>query len=56
MDFEALRWFRDVAGGATVTETATRSHVTQPALSRALHRMEREAGVRCLSGTAACCA
>jgi DNA-binding transcriptional LysR family regulator len=44
MDFEALRWFRDVADGATVTETAARSHVTQPALSRALHRVEREAG------------
>jgi DNA-binding transcriptional LysR family regulator len=45
MDFEALRWFRDVAGGATVTETAARSHVTQPALSRALRRIERETGV-----------
>jgi DNA-binding transcriptional LysR family regulator len=45
MDFEALRWFRDVADGATVTETAARSHVTQPALSRALHRIERETGV-----------
>jgi DNA-binding transcriptional LysR family regulator len=45
MDFEALRWFRDVAGGATVTETAARSHMTQPALSRALRRIEREAGV-----------
>jgi DNA-binding transcriptional LysR family regulator len=44
MDFESLRWFRDVAGGATVTETAARWHVTQPALSRALHRVEREAG------------
>ncbi|HEY1704548.1 MAG TPA: LysR family transcriptional regulator [Trebonia sp.] len=45
MDFEALRWFQDVAGGATVTGTAARSHVTQPALSRALHRLERETGV-----------
>lgn len=44
MDIEALRWFRDEAGGATVTETAARSHVTQPALSRALRRIEREAG------------
>jgi DNA-binding transcriptional LysR family regulator len=45
MDFTALRWFQDVAGGATVTETAARSHVTQPALSRALRRLERETGV-----------
>jgi DNA-binding transcriptional LysR family regulator len=45
MDLEALRWFRDVAGGATVTDTAARSHMTQPALSRALHRLERETGV-----------
>jgi DNA-binding transcriptional LysR family regulator len=44
MNIEALRWFRDVAGGTTVTETAARSHVTQPALSRALRRIEREAG------------
>jgi DNA-binding transcriptional LysR family regulator len=45
MNLETLRWFRDVAGGATVTDTAARSHMTQPALSRALHRMERETGV-----------
>jgi DNA-binding transcriptional LysR family regulator len=44
MDIETLRLFREVAGGATVTETAARSHLTQPALSRALRRLERDAG------------
>lgn len=41
---QVLRWFQAVAGGATVTETAELAQVTQPALSRALGRLEREAG------------
>ncbi|WP_103354290.1 LysR family transcriptional regulator [Amycolatopsis sp. CA-128772] len=44
MDVETLRLFREVAAGATVTETAARGHLTQPALSRALRRLERDAG------------
>ncbi|WP_410674209.1 LysR family transcriptional regulator [Amycolatopsis sp. cmx-4-68] len=44
MEVQTLRLFREVAGGATVTETAARAHLTQPALSRALHRLERDAG------------
>ncbi|TDV55177.1 LysR family transcriptional regulator [Actinophytocola oryzae] len=44
MDLSVLRWFRQVAGGATVTETAARARLTQPALSRALRRVEREVG------------
>lgn len=44
MDIETLRLFREVAAGATVTETAARAHLTQPALSRALRRLERDAG------------
>ncbi|MCR6482518.1 LysR family transcriptional regulator [Amycolatopsis sp. OK19-0408] len=44
MDVQTLRLFREVAGGATVTETAARGHLTQPALSRALRRLEHEAG------------
>ncbi|MET8850997.1 LysR family transcriptional regulator [Amycolatopsis sp. NPDC004625] len=44
MDIETLRLFREVAAGATVTETAARGHLTQPALSRALRRLERDAG------------
>lgn len=44
MDLDTLRYFREVAGGATVTGTAARAHLTQPALSRALGRLEREVG------------
>ncbi|MEV4597967.1 LysR family transcriptional regulator [Amycolatopsis sp. NPDC049253] len=44
MDLHVLRLFREVARGATVTDTAARARLTQPALSRALHRIEREAG------------
>lgn len=44
MDFAVLRLFRQVASGATVTGTAARAHLTQPALSRALRRVEREVG------------
>jgi DNA-binding transcriptional LysR family regulator len=44
MDFDTLRSFLAVADGATVTAVAERAHMTQPALSRALGRMEREAG------------
>jgi DNA-binding transcriptional LysR family regulator len=44
MDLHVLRLFQEVARGATVTDTATRARLTQPALSRALHRIEHEAG------------
>lgn len=44
VDLHTLRWFQAVADGATVTETAERVHITQPALSRALARLEREVG------------
>ncbi|WP_133854242.1 LysR family transcriptional regulator [Labedaea rhizosphaerae] len=44
MDLQILRWFQDVAEGATVTETAQRAHLTQSALSRALARLEHEVG------------
>ncbi len=44
MDVQTLRLFRQVAEGATVTETALRAHLTQPALSRALRRLEHDAG------------
>ena len=39
-----LRWFQQVADGVTVTEVADLEHVTQPGLSRALARLEREVG------------
>src|SRR3569833_3847544 len=44
MDVQTLRLFREVAGGATVTETAAGAHLTLPALSRALRRLEHDAG------------
>lgn len=44
MDTEALRWFQQVADGETVTDVAATEHITQPGLSRALARLEREVG------------
>src|SRR5690349_12271284 len=44
MDLAVLRLFRQVASGTTVTETAARARLTQPALSRALRRVEHEVG------------
>ncbi|MGW7379171.1 LysR family transcriptional regulator [Streptomyces sp. NPDC054794] len=44
MDLQVLRSFQAVAGGATVTDAAADAHITQPALSRALNRLESEVG------------
>ncbi|MFC3687605.1 LysR substrate-binding domain-containing protein [Aquipuribacter hungaricus] len=44
MDTDALRWFQLVADGVRVTEVAETEHLTQPGLSRALARLEREVG------------
>lgn len=44
VDTDALRWFQLVADGSTVTEVAELEHLTQPGLSRALARLEREVG------------
>ncbi len=44
MDLEHLRWFQAVAGGDTVTDTATAAFMTQPAMSRALARLGNEVG------------
>jgi DNA-binding transcriptional LysR family regulator len=49
MELQVLRWFREVADGATVTETAERARITQPALSRALARLEDEVGTPLLT-------
>ncbi|RJQ73771.1 LysR family transcriptional regulator [Pseudonocardiaceae bacterium YIM PH 21723] len=51
MELQVLRWFQSVAEGATVTETAELSHITQPALSRALARLEAEIGTPLLTRT-----
>lgn len=44
MELDTIRAFLAVADGSTVTETAERAHRTQPAVSRALARLEREVG------------
>lgn len=44
VDTEALRWFQQVTDGVTVTEVADLAMVSQPGVSRALARLEREAG------------
>jgi LysR family transcriptional regulator, transcription activator of glutamate synthase operon len=44
VDTEVLRWFQQVADGYTVTEVADLSMVSQPGVSRALTRLEREIG------------
>ncbi|MEU6370585.1 LysR family transcriptional regulator [Streptomyces sp. NPDC046931] len=44
MDLHVLRSFQAVAEGATVTDAAAEARVTQPALSRALNRLEAEVG------------
>lgn len=44
MDTDALRWFQQVADGATVTEVSDLEAVTQSGVSRALARIEAEVG------------
>ncbi|MEU6016600.1 LysR substrate-binding domain-containing protein [Streptomyces sp. NPDC047515] len=47
-DLEVLRSFRAVADGETVTDVAAEARITQPALSRALNRLEEEVGAQLL--------
>ena len=44
MDTEAMRWFTHVADGETVTDVAALYMVSQPTVSRALARLEKEVG------------
>jgi DNA-binding transcriptional LysR family regulator len=44
VDVDELRWFIRVAESRTVTEAAETLHLSQPALSRGLARLERELG------------
>jgi len=44
MELDTIRAFLAVADGSTVTDTAAHLHRTQPAVSRALARLEREVG------------
>ncbi|MBY8868872.1 LysR family transcriptional regulator [Streptomyces sennicomposti] len=48
MDLQVLRSFQAVAEGMTVTEAAAQARITQPALSRALRRLEEEVGAELL--------
>jgi DNA-binding transcriptional LysR family regulator len=51
MDTEALRWFQQVADGVTVTEVGDLEMISQPAVSRALARLERDVGTPLLHRT-----
>lgn len=44
VDIDALRWFQQVADGATVTEVSDLEQTTQSGVSRALARLETEVG------------
>jgi LysR family transcriptional activator of glutamate synthase operon len=46
MQIEELRWFAAVVADPNVTRTAARLHVSQPALSRSLRRLEATLGVQ----------
>ena len=46
MELRHLRYFVSVAEAASVSKAALRVHVSQPALSRQIHDLERELGVR----------
>ena len=45
MDIDELRWFEAVAAEPNLTRTAARLHISQPALSRSLQRLETTLGV-----------
>ena len=51
VDTDALRWFQLVVDGMTVTEVAEVHRVSQPGVSRALARLEREVGTPLLQRT-----
>jgi len=46
LEFRHLRYFTAVAEARNLTSAATRAHVAQPALSRAMQDLEKEMGVK----------
>lgn len=46
MELTQLRYFCEVAASQHVTRSAEKLHIAQPALSRAIHRLEEELGVK----------
>lgn len=46
MELTQLRYFLEVAQSQHVTHSAEKLHIAQPALSRAIHRLEEELGVK----------
>ena len=51
MNIDALRWFQLVADGTTVTEVSEIEGLTQPGVSRALAKLERDVGTPLLHRT-----
>ena len=53
MELNYLVYFRTVAKTEHISQAATELHITQPALSRAISRVEQEVGA-CLLYTSRC--
>ena len=51
MDITALEYFRVIAGMGSLTKAAERLHVTQPAMSAMLKKLEDELGVQLFDRT-----
>jgi DNA-binding transcriptional LysR family regulator len=52
MEMHQIRYFLAVARTLHFTRAAEECHVTQPALTRAIHLLEEELGVSCSDGSA----
>lgn len=45
MELQQIRYFLEVANSQHVTQSAQKLHIAQPALTQAIHRLEKELGV-----------
>ncbi|WP_055630707.1 LysR family transcriptional regulator [Streptomyces hirsutus] len=52
MDFRQLEYFRAVVEAGSVSQAAKNLNMTQPPVSHAITKLERELGVRLLERTA----